>query len=317
MKVSVIVPIYNVEKYIKQCIDSICNQTLKDIEIIAINDGSLDKSIDILKSINDDRIKIINQENKGLSGARNTGLRMASGEYVAFVDSDDFLGEKFALEDMYNLAINDNSDIVAGNCIWYYSEKNNSTMPRKMSCFKTSPMDSEKFLLESLKSYRIYAPVWLNLYRRNLLINNDIFFKEKIYHEDEEFTPRTILKANKISIYDKDFYIYRQRNGSIMNSNLNIKGCTDLLDTFMSLETLLDDIEDIELKYYFKRYISMSSLGQIYKYKFCNLSKDVKKMILRNSVTSTLKIKAVLLNLNPKLFIKLDKIYRTIKNKEA
>ena len=117
-KVSIIVPVYNVEKYLSKCLDSIVNQTLKDIEIICINDGSVDNSQSVLEAYakKDTRIKVINQENLGLSCARNKGIDIAQGEYIGFVDSDDWIDLEF-YEELYNNAINTQSDIAASSIL--------------------------------------------------------------------------------------------------------------------------------------------------------------------------------------------------------
>lgn len=312
-KISFIVPVYNVQKYIKQCVESLCNQTIKDIEIIIVDDGSEDDSIKIIKQFNDKRILIISQENRGLSAARNAGLEIANGEYIAFIDSDDFIGDNKAYEEMYNIAINEKSEIVAGNAIWYYSEEKKYTMLRDKTLFFKSPMDSEQFFISCMKSNMVYAPVWLNLYKRSILVNNNIWFKEGVYHEDEEFTPRVLLKANKVSIYNKTFYIYRQRGGSITNSNLSFKKGMDFLEICLQLENILSDIRNDELKFLFKKYLAGMSIEQIYKYKFKEIPLEIKGVIKRNSVTKGLKVRSKLINISPQLFLFIEYIYRNIK----
>ena len=120
-KISVIIPVYNVEKYLSQCLDSILNQTFKDFECICVNDGSTDKSLAILQEYvnKDDRIKIINQENKGLSGARNSALKIVNGKYITFIDSDDFVTIDY-LEKLINIAEKEDSDIVYCRHKMYY-----------------------------------------------------------------------------------------------------------------------------------------------------------------------------------------------------
>ncbi|MDD6795965.1 MAG: glycosyltransferase [Clostridiaceae bacterium] len=312
-KISVIVPVFKVEKYIEQCINSIINQSIKDIEIIIIDDESPDRSIEIVKAINDDRIKIINQKNKGLSGARNTGIRAATGEYIAFVDSDDYLAFNTAYEEMYNIAIEEGSDIVAGNCIWFYSDKNNYPMERNKNYFNKTPMDSEEFYINSLKTKRIFAPVWLNLYKKKLFDENDLYFKEGIYHEDEEFTPRALLLSNKISIYDKEFYVYRQREGSIVNSGLNLKRCEDLLDTCLFLSDLADKTCNNELKRLLKNYIANIGYDLIYKHKYEDVSQEIKQMLSRNSQTKLHKFRSKVLNIDVNLYITTEKFIKFIK----
>ena len=123
VKVSVIVPVYNVEKYLKDCLNSVINQTLEDIEIICVNDGSTDNSLAILEDYakKDSRIKIINQKNKGLSGARNTGMKHVQGEYILFLDSDDWLKED-ALSELYWSHLDDNLDMLFFQTVDYYEE---------------------------------------------------------------------------------------------------------------------------------------------------------------------------------------------------
>lgn len=312
MRISVIVPVYSVENYVEQCVRSICNQTIEDIEIIIVNDGSEDNSINKVKKIKDNRIKIINQENKGLSSARNKGLKYATGDYIAFVDSDDFIRISSAYEDMYNLAVKDGSDIVAGNCIWYYSDENNYPLPRDKYLFLFSPMNTESFMLACLKSNRVYAPVWLNLYKRDFILNNNLFFKEGIFHEDEEFTPRALLRANKVSIYNKDFYVYRQRQGSITHT-FSMKRYLDIIEICMSLERELININNNELRMYFRKHIAEIAIKSIYTCKLEIVPKEVKQFISRNAVSKKVKIRSNILNLNSSLYFKLEWIYEILR----
>ncbi|ALP91656.1 glycosyltransferase [Clostridium butyricum] len=313
MKLSIIVPVYNVEKYVKKCIESLCNQTLKDIEIIVIDDGSKDNSINLVKEFKDERIKIIIQKNGGLSSARNAGIKVATGEYITFVDSDDYIKFETAYEEMYNIAIEENSDIVAGNCIWYYSKEENYKMDRDMSVFCSSPLKAEDFFIKSLKTKRVYAPVWLNIYKRNLLINNNLYFKEGIYHEDEHFTPIVLLNSNLVSIYNKEFYVYRQRENSITNSGLNLKKAFDLLDICLEIQKLESKIENNELKIELRKYIYYMILNTIYKYKITNVDYNIKNIIKKNSITFSMKIKSLALQIDERVYFSLESIVRNIK----
>lgn len=313
IKVSVIVPVYNVEEYVVECVESICNQTLKEIEILIIDDGSNDSSIERVKKIKDSRVKIISQENGGLSSARNTGMRFARGEYIAFVDSDDYIEILTAYEEMYNIAQKDNSDIVSGNCIIYYSNENKKPMNRDMSAFSYSPMEAEDYFIKCMETQRTYAPVWLNIYNRNFLTMNNLNFKEGLFHEDEEFTPRALLKANKVSIYDENFYIYRQREGSIMNNTPNTKMGKDMINICLSLQNEITLIKNKKLKSMFKEYIANIALSQIYKYKFIEVSKEVKIMIFKNSISKSLRLRSILLNINTKMYLFVESQYRKIR----
>lgn len=187
-KVSLIVPVYNSEKYLRKCLDSLVNQTLKDIEIILINDGSKDTSEEIIKEFNDKRIKYISRENKGVGKSRNEGIELATGEYIAFVDSDDYLDIHFC-EKMYDKAIKDKCDLVI--CDFYRDCGN---------LFRTSFGD---FDCTNLKD----APYLINtinlgpcnkLYKRTLFDDVNNRFEEKLKYEDAPFVVKMLISANKI-----------------------------------------------------------------------------------------------------------------------
>lgn len=319
MKLSIIVPVYNVEKYIGECIESLCKQSIDDFEIIVVNDGSQDRSIDIVKSFKDKRINIINKENGGLSSARNTGLSIAKGEYIAFVDSDDFIDNKDAYKDMYNIAKINNSEIIVGNCKWYFSKDKYYSLEWKLDEFirKNEKMEAEQYFLACMRTKRTYAPVCFNIYKRTFLLDNKLFFKEGVYHEDEEFTPRVLLKANSVSIYDKDFYVYRQREGSITNSILNPKRGYDLLEIYLSLENIFPEIKSKELKLEFKKYLIYLAIEQIYKYKFKDVSSELKRSIMNNSISKGQKVRALLININIKYFFIFENIFRKLKKNQC
>jgi glycosyltransferase involved in cell wall biosynthesis len=207
--VSIIVPVYNVEEYIKECLVSIRNQTLKDIEIIIVNDGSTDNSINIVKKekLHDSRIKIITQSNKGLSEARNTGIRHSKGEYISFVDSDDYISEKM-IEVLYSTAKENDCDIVscqyaqfADNLILYESKENKFDI------------NFENILLRKV------PPIACNrLYKTSLFIDYKIKFPKNIYHEDVATTFKLYFFSKKTLSLDETFYYWRKRANSISNS---------------------------------------------------------------------------------------------------
>lgn len=302
IKISFIVPVYNVQEYIEECINSLLKQSIDNFEIVVIDDGSVDNSILLVEKIKDSRIRIIKRKNGGLGAARNTGLQEAVGEYIAFIDSDDFIKDNECYEKMYNIAQRDNSDIVSGNGIIYYSKEKSIVMRRDLKFKNCKYMDGEEFLLLSLVTKRMYAPVWLNIYNREFLIKNNLSFQEGLLHEDELFTPQVVLKANRISIYDDEFYMYRQRNGSIINSKFSDKKGYDKLKISLELLNLIPKIKSNDLKKELKKYIVKFSLYSIYTNKLKIVSKEVKKMIWKNS-SKNYKIKAGLLYINESLYI--------------
>lgn len=222
VKVSVIVAVYNAEKYLKQCMDSIVGQTLKDIEIICVNDGSTDNSYEILKEYQqiDSRVKIINKENGGAGAARNDGLKYATGEYLSFLDSDDFF-EPDMLESAYNAACAYNSDIVLFECDFFDNQKETFEKKtwtiRKKQLPENNPF-SPKDVGDNIFSFTV-GWAWDKLFKRSLIVENNILFYEKNILEDAHFTCQACALAKSIYYLDKILVHYRSNvQGSLSNS---------------------------------------------------------------------------------------------------
>ena len=230
IKVSVILPIYNVAQYLDETFMSLLNQTLQEIEIIVVNDGATDNSqeyIDKYIAI-DSRIKCIKQTNQGLSGARNTGMKYIQGEYVYFMDSDDIL-ELDALEKCYYYAINNHADICIFDADVFY-EKNASIIPwnydRSNVLEENKKYDGEELFnyLIDIKQHR--AVVWLQFIRWDYLKKIKLTFFHGIIHEDEHFTPQLFLQTSNIYYLNRKFIRHRVRSSSIQGkgySKTNIK----------------------------------------------------------------------------------------------
>lgn len=220
-----VIPIYNVEDYIEECLVSALNQTLKEIEIICVDDGTKDSSMEIVERYakEDDRIVVIHRENGGLSAARNTGLRAASGEYVYFLDSDDYITDDM-LEILYNECKKEDLDNIYFDAESFYeSEEVKQEQPqylhyyRRPAAFEQVMSGPELYaLMENLKWYRPSA--CLQMPKRELLISEGITFYEGIVHEDQLFTIQVILAAKRAKHIDHPFYKRRVRAGSIMTA---------------------------------------------------------------------------------------------------
>lgn len=225
--VSIIVPIYNVEQYLKECLDSLVNQTLQDIEIICVNDGSPDNSADVVRKYMqaDSRIKLIEQENRGLSGARNAGLKVAKGEYVYFMDSDDWL-EHDAMDVCYQKAIRGNVDVVLFDALSFvdgvekYSEEiqNDYDRSKLLQSYANQAMPAKQLFKQMIQSGAMRASACLNFIRRDLLVKNDLNFEEGLIHEDELFTPQLYALASTMTYIPRVFFHRRVRQGSIMTT---------------------------------------------------------------------------------------------------
>lgn len=301
IKLSVIVPVYNVEKYIEECISSLLNQTIKEIEIIVVDDGSCDNSIELVKRFKDKRIKIIYQENKGLSAARNTGIREANGDYIVFIDSDDFIDGENSLKEMYNIAIKYDSDIVIGNAVKYYSENQIETIQRCEVEFYERTLKSKELLGKFYKNNLFLVPVCFNMYRKRLIEENKLYFKEGILHEDELFTPQIFIKANNISIYPKNFYIYRQRQGSIIHTKNDNKG-KDLEYIYKQLLDKYIDIEDIEYRSFLEYRIAYLVRCILIDYDEIKVPMNMKINMIKKSQNLKLFILNILLVANPRIY---------------
>ena len=194
IKVSIIVPVYNVEEYISKCLDSLVNQTLKEIEIIVVNDGSPDNSQSIIDKYAKKykNIKSYTKENGGLSDARNYGLKYAKGEYISFIDSDDYV-DKTMIEKMYNYAVKNNLDIVVCDSI---EIKGNHQILKKSNLHYSD---------DDIKNYIISPPMaWSRIYKKEIL--NDKKFTKGIYYEDLDFTPSLAKITKKIGFIEEGLY---------------------------------------------------------------------------------------------------------------
>ena len=227
VKISVIVPVYGVEKYIKKCINSLVNQTFKDFEIIVINDGTKDNSIKIIKeNFNDKRIRIYDKENGGLSSARNYAYQYANGEYIMYVDSDDYV-DKDILKKMYNKAKKEDSDIVV--CLSYQDE-NGKITPLEY------PINLE---LDNVRRYMLNRPsAWCKLIKKDLLNHEELKFIEGHVYEDIATMPALSLYTNKISFQDEYLYYYLVREGSITHHKEYKKNMEDIFYAMNNLYSL-------------------------------------------------------------------------------
>ena len=223
IKISVIIPVYNVENYLKECLDSIINQTLNDLEIICINDGSTDNSLKILQDYGetDDRILIVNQENNGAGAARNVGLNYSKGEYIHFMDADDYL-ELTAYEELYDIAHKNSLDMVIFKLINFYDENGEKFQSDYYDMkFLKEIVDNKIFNYEDIgdKLFSIAVSPPGKLFKNELI--RGMKFPENVIFEDNPFFTESIFKAKKVYFYDKYLYNRRIRNNSVMSSNFS------------------------------------------------------------------------------------------------
>lgn len=252
MELSIIVPIYNVEDYLEECLKSLYNIKNIKLEIILVNDGSKDNSFKIMekfKEIYPEKTVLINKENGGLSSARNAGMKVAVGEYISFIDSDDFI-DVDEFEKFFKEGQKDKLDVMVGNMRYYTPEKTGDSLFRSDIIKNSGIVNGIDFfwnLFQKPKCFR--EEVVDDIYKREFLVKNNIWFNENIVHEDSEFTPLVYLKAEKVKYIDRAFYFYRQRTGSIMNkvSEKSIVSLESICEKFFIECKNLDSIKGKEV----------------------------------------------------------------------
>ena len=253
-KISVIIPVYNVEKYLSECLDSVISQTLKDIEIICVNDGSTDNSLQILKEYasKDIRIKIIDKENEGLGYTRRAGLKVASGKYILFLDSDDKYDSNHSLEYLYDGIKKCDADILIF-CISNYQNGNQHKWDLKIDKPENvgRVLDFQDFSVYILNGCysacnKLYSKQFLDSY-------DDWFFPKKIFYEDMPFHVQIMTRAKKICFTDKVTYLYRVNPLSITRFSSLDKDRKKIESLFFIIDKILNIIEEKKLLYKLKK----------------------------------------------------------------
>lgn len=313
-KISIIVPIYNVEKEIHRCIESLLCQTLKDIEIILVNDGSTDNCPAICDEYTekDKRVRVFHKKNGGLSDARNYGLLKALGEYIMFVDSDDYIVDR-ACEKLYS-GTEENLDIIVGDAK-RIDGKDEITMDHPEVPIETV-LSGTDFLQIQLKSEKMSVVVWLNLYCRIFLLENKLFFKSGIMHEDVLWTPRVFLKADRVKYINFIFYNYIIRRNSITQSESKIKKAMDILIICYELEGVYEKVSDLELKKLLnndvmRKFLDAIDAGNLYSEKYKHLYS--KGFVIGKPLGFKSKVKAYLFFINKKAYKHVYGLYTSIR----
>ncbi len=249
-KVSLIIPVYNAEKYLKECLDSVLEQSYKPIEIILVNDGSTDRSAEIIADYEkkEKKIKVIHQSNQGVCSARNLGMAAATGEYIVFADSDDILPYDSIEKRKENIR---EADLVI--CRYECFDENglkDSIQESSCTCWDQNTA-IKSVLLDDGFGYQGY--LWNKLYRRDIIADNHIEFEEGIsYNEDKLFNLVYILASKKIRVSNEVVYQYRKDSGGAMNrlKNATDKDYAHIVSEFKAFDIMLDRIAKIDVRLY-------------------------------------------------------------------
>lgn len=291
-KVSIIIPVFNPDIHLKKCLDSVINQTMTNIEIICIDDGSTDESLNIIEeySKRDNRLVLLKQKNSGAGIARNKGIEYSTGDYILFVDSDDWI-EKSTCEELYNHAQRLNSDLVIFDVMWHL--ENNQLI--KNTYFKEDHIFNDDFMNYTF-NYEYINPqmmnaglgvIWCKFYKSSFIKNNEIKFPSHKIYNDIEFHFQTVLLANRISYFPKIFYHYLKL------------GQPSLQTSFRGKE---DDLIWFDVMVGLKNFLIKSDLKEKLKLEFIEYF----------LFYSMLKMKSINEELEPKLFKKLKYFFETL-----
>lgn len=316
-EISIIVPVYQVEKYISDCIDSILSQTFTDFELILVDDGSIDNSGKICDKYaeKDKRIKVIHKENGGLSDARNRGLDNALGKYFMFVDSDDYIAPNMA-ECLYKNITKGNIDIAVCNFHYAFEEKEKDFSTEN----KAEVLDGKEIFYhrKNERNYGFWTVAWKKLYKAETFKNMRFRFGK--YHEDE-FWANDIYRMNiKVVTVSESLYYYRQRENSIMG-NKNVQKCFDIIEAFgeriniylkeeqYSVEAYKVLIYSLEYLNESKKLIKSKQEKEEFLYKEQKIKNIIKKLKKRK-LSKIQKISLALMGINPCLAFSVGNKFR-------
>lgn len=273
MRFSIVIPVYNVEQYLKECLDSVLSQSFDDWEAVCVDDGSTDGSAVILNGYasKDARFKMVSQANGGLSAARNTGMREAKGDYILFLDSDDWL-EPHALKVLSEQLQGEDMLCFSGRRFFEETDRFNPVDDLTEKTY-LSGMDyySENALLQ--RDFAFVCVV-LRVYKRSFLLTNDLWFKEGLFHEDNLFTPLACFYATKVRVFNAGLYNYRVHANSI-TTTFDLKRLKDLMAIANELAAFFIP------KHGFDKKVVYQSITHLYQGAFLRASKEDRKALKR------------------------------------
>ncbi|MBQ2946737.1 MAG: glycosyltransferase [Bacilli bacterium] len=308
MKFSIIIPIYNVEKYLEKCLNSVLSQSYENFEVIMVNDGTKDNCKKIMDTFSkrDKRFKAYNKENGGLSDARNFGLNYATGDYLIFIDSDDYIENDYLFKVNEILKKNKEVDVLRIKCKKVDEQGN-------LICFEKSINKNGIVTICDLFCLDFFETAWSYVYNLSFWKKNNFkYMKDKI-HEDFGLTPEILMRAKKIYYTDYFVYNYVQREGSIMSEKSEkktLKKCFDILEQY----DRLINVDYGENKYIpeYKSYISNIVIEKAKELKGQNFKKYIRELkrrkVFNNLLNNSLKrkIKIILLKISVKLYFKIS-----------
>lgn len=296
MRFSFVIPCYNAQKYIEECIESILAQTFGDFEIVAVNDGSSDDTLSILEEYQkkDSRIRVISQKNKGQAAARNVGIKECAGEYLVCLDSDDLISDFDFLNILDKKIEENNADIVLYKFSKFWKDDYSDA-----ACTFNFPKNGSLAIIDLVRNDAFYCSAWSKVIRRSFLVDNNIYFAEGNKSEDQDWFLTVMSHKPKLNCIDKSFILYRQHENSVTSSG-GEKNICDALETIEKWKSLYEHSSDSDND-------MLHALAKLY----CNL-------LIASANTGTYKNKEIYLRLkNLKVLLRYDankrvSIFKTI-----
>ena len=283
--ISIIIPVYNVEKYLEECLDSLLSQSLNNIEILCINDGSTDRSLDILQQYakKDIRLKILNQQNSGSGIARNKGMEQAKGDYLVFLDSDDFFDPTF-IEEMYSRALQTESDVVICNFFEFDNTKkiaNAKTVDPLFLALSEKSFFSPEQISENIFNIFSFSP-WNKIYRRRFIQKQQICYQSLSSCNDLFFTCSALAVAERISVVNKNLVYWRtNRPDSITTLRKTSLSITNAYKAWKKVKSFLE--ENFLYEKFRKSFVNASSESFLYELNCLTLTNQIKTLYLLKS----------------------------------
>ncbi len=323
VELSVVIPVYNTGDLVEKSLLPLLQLNDDSLEIICVNDGSTDDSLYILQKIQHlyPHMKILNKENGGLSSARNSGLELVQGNYILFLDSDDWLDiESFLQLKKY---CQRDFDIIHGN--FNYAYDNKGSIKNKLQ-YEAEGISGQEFLNRALLTNKFSIPVWINLYKKDFLLDNQLYFMEGIYHEDEEFNIKAFSLAGRVISKNIYFYEYYQRSNSITNNDANSE------KRFLDILKISHEIQVYGTSHHFnssfmkvlRTYLSLIIISGYIRIKNREVANKyylkMKELKLYQTITPykiEFQIVRFMLKYCPKLFFRLYRAYFTITSKKG
>ena len=283
-KISVIIPVYNTGKFLEKCLESVIKQSLKEIEIICVNDGSTDNSLEILQDFakKDKRIVVVNQKNRGASPTRNKGLKATKGKYIYFIDSDDYLEERTMLEEIYNKCEENDLDMVVFD---YYNDFGNRKEYVKNIEISNDILINKEEYIKDLINGKWGISIWGKLVKKDIFIENSIKFPENIFMGEDLLTSlKLVFFSKKVGKLNKAFYNYVQHENQGTKITKKEKAYEDLFYLYMEIEKFLKK-QNIFFKYknvFYSRIFQMCRTMLKEEYKNTKVYIELKKYLLEN-----------------------------------